>query len=318
MIETWYEVYDNEKVNIDLSILRIQEILSKRRPKKYAEFLQKLNKLKILFIVWWLPDIEKRVKLFKYIYYAMRLLDDICDWDTPKKLSNVEKNDLAENICDIDTDRKELLNLLIKEIFILSDDLQILEEVSYYLYQIIISVKFDLYRTINNKEWVVSKNDLNQNFYKMDIEWTIGLTALIFWLEVKKSINILKYLWEATRIWYNLEDFKSDISNKIINIPKEDMEKYHVSLKDLKNFQENWIICRGLNDWFFDQIREIDILLKIHSKKILYSRFDTIYTPTFWWKYRKKLYLCLLKKKTFTGYINETVNTRRKINYILW
>gem|GEM_PF-5138178 len=53
------------------------------RDPSYKNFLEKLEKLKTLFSLVRLPDREKRLGLLKYIYYAMRLIDDICDGDTP-------------------------------------------------------------------------------------------------------------------------------------------------------------------------------------------------------------------------------------------
>jgi hypothetical protein len=40
------------------------------------------------------PQYEKRIELLKYMYYALRLFDDICDGDTLAKLSLDERKQI--------------------------------------------------------------------------------------------------------------------------------------------------------------------------------------------------------------------------------
>jgi hypothetical protein len=56
------------------------------------------------------PEYEKRVQLLKYMYYGLRLLDDICDGDTLLSFS------LEERACIIEgTHGTGLYDLLINE-----------------------------------------------------------------------------------------------------------------------------------------------------------------------------------------------------------
>ncbi len=312
MIKVGYEVYGNKKIDFEKSIKKVQKFLSERRPEKYANFLKKLDKLKLLFQIWWLPNIEERIKLFKYLYYAMRILDDICDWDTPKKLFEREKIAIAENFNNC-----ELLSWLISKIIKIAENLWYKNELSEILNYIIWSVKYDLYRTLWENNGVVCKDDLEKNFHEMDIVWTIWWTALIFWIDINKTIVLLKELGEATRVWYNLEDLVSDINNKIINIPREDMEEYWITIEDLNNFAKNWILCNWLQIWLYSQIEKIDKLLDIYKIKIFKTNFKTTYIPEWWWNIRTKLYIWLIKKLTLSWYILETLKTREKILKLL-
>lgn len=315
MIKTWYEVYWDYWLDVDLSIQKIQEILTIRRPEKYSNFLNSLENLKKLFTIWGLPDIEKRVKLFKYVYYAMRLLDDICDWDTPFELSAKEKIYLSKNTCDFDW--KNLINLLLKEIYIISDELWIIWEVAEKLELIIKSVKFDLYRSLQSQNWIVSKSNLENNFYQMDINWTIWLTAILFCLDENHTTHLLKELWKASRLWFNLEDFSADISKKLSNISKEEMESYWISVNDLINFSEKWVLTNSLKEYLNDQIELIDELLKQYFKKIKNNNFNFTYKPNFWWLFRLKIYNYLIKNKVLKAYIVEILDTRNKVSKFL-
>lgn len=318
MIESWYEVYKfSWEIDIEWSINRIQKLLSKRRPEKYEKFLKNLNKIKILLKIAWVPDVENRVKLMKYIYYAMRLLDDSFDWDTPIILDDTSKRRLASfSLGDSEADENQLFSALMLEITRLSNLLWIFEQVNFSLRQIITSLVFDVDRILDWKH-IVLKSDLSENFHKMDIEGTIWGTALVFWIDVSQTIELLRELWDATRIWYTLEDLSSDINSWIINIPKEDFEEFSIELAELYDFANLWIISGWLRNWLLAQIHEIDRLLWMHFQKINQKNIDVTYSPKWWWTYRVKLYNMLLKRKTLKWYIDETLQTRQKVMRLL-
>jgi hypothetical protein len=64
---------------LEESIKAIQNQLSFRNPEKYSAFLKRLEKTEIILKLMGVPEYEKRIELLKYMYYALRLLDDICD-----------------------------------------------------------------------------------------------------------------------------------------------------------------------------------------------------------------------------------------------
>lgn len=320
-MQTWYEIlWNNWEIDIKRTIENVQAFLSRRRPEKYEDFLKKLNKTKILFTVIWLPHIEERVLLIKYIYYAMRILDDICDWDTPNKVDDESKkesiiiaiNSMWNNWSSIN---KNILRLLLEEIEKLSRIVWIEMWIKDSILQIILSIWFDIERILEVSWWkIVAKKDLEENFHKMDIEWTIWWTALIFWIDLEKTKLLLRELWEATRIWYTLEDLKSDIDAWIINIPKEDLDEFWITIEDLKRFSKEWYLSNGLKKWIKKQIEKIDNFLEIHKNKMEENNFEI----TFWnWgifdRLRQRVYNFIIKTKVLSWYITETLNTRTKV-----
>lgn len=315
MLKTWYEIFNkNWDIDLEKSMANIQSILTKRNPKKYENFLKSLNKTKVLFWLAWLKNIKERVQLIKYVYYAMRLVDDICDWDTPKKLEPEEKLSVIEISKSSRNEKSEklwLLEKMLSEITRLSQLLWIEEDLESAILEIVLSISFDVDRIL---DWwkIISQDDLDKNFHKMDIEWTIWGTAIIFWLDLEKTKALLRELWDATRIWYTLEDLKDDINAWIINIPLEDMESFWITREELDDFAKKWSISEWLKKWLKRQIEKIDELLATYERKIKEQSFEYIENV------RKWFYNWLLKNKVLTKYIDETLQTRGKILALIW
>lgn len=65
---TWIEIYSIEKHNkgdimIEESINNLQEYLTHRNPEKYKDFLDGLEKLKIVLPKWYVNEIQKILKI---------------------------------------------------------------------------------------------------------------------------------------------------------------------------------------------------------------------------------------------------------------
>lgn len=64
------------------------------------------------------PEYEKRVQLLRYMYYGLRLLDDICDGDTFMNFSLEDRKRIIEGIHG-----RGLYDLLIHETLRIAKDL---------------------------------------------------------------------------------------------------------------------------------------------------------------------------------------------------
>jgi len=265
---TWFEVYDSDwNIDFQASIKLIQEHLTKRDPEKYSGFLKWLEKTELVLRLMWVKDYKKRVELLKYMYYWLRLFDDIADWDTINKLSLEDRKKIVY---------KKLWNwlydLLIEKVEKLACDLWLEKWIQYSIKQIELSIRFDIDRTIDWKKYR-NKKDLDKNFHKMDIDWTIYWTAIIFWLDPIKTIELLSWLWEATRISFNIKDLKDDIIENLINIPIEDLTRHWITKEDIDKVK-NWIITENINNWIQDEITKIHLLLKNYNNN--YSLFNIL------------------------------------------
>jgi hypothetical protein len=118
---------------------------------------------------------------------------------------------------------------------------------------------------MDNKR-VRKKSELDKNFHKMDIDWTIYWTAIIFWLNPKSAISKLDSIWEATRKAYNLNDLTEDIKEWLINISEEDLLQFWISEDDLEKIKL-WKIPRNIENWIDSEIDKINNLLKNYNNK---------------------------------------------------
>lgn len=110
------------------------------------------------------------MKLFQYMYYAMRLLDDICDDDLEKKLSQDTKLDISYKAAGETTSQDVfgLYDALLDEILYLSSKIGMSDEIRQSISMIAKSLKFDFDRSID-KNPLRTKQDLENNFDMMDI-----------------------------------------------------------------------------------------------------------------------------------------------------
>lgn len=263
--DTWVEVYSIEgdskgSILLEESINVIQEQLSSRNPEKYAGFLKWLEKTELILRMMNVPEYKKRVKLLRYMYYGLRLLDDICDGDTVLDFSLEDRKNIIEWKYG-----KGLFDILIQETLRIAKELWVLEGIQYSIDEIVWSMKFDVYRIIDDvKER--KRDDLEENFHRMDIIWTEYGTAIIFWLIPESTIEILEWLWTATRMSFNIDDLQEDVIEWLINIPIEELQQYWISKEDLEKLKQ-WEIVESVWKRIKTEIWKIQDLLAEYNKK---------------------------------------------------
>jgi len=314
--DTWSEVYSIEdnsygRLLLEESIQVIQEQLSFRNPEKYSGFLKWLEQTELILKIMNVPEYKKRVRLLKYMYYGLRLLDDICDWDTLLDFSLDDRKKIIEWKY-----WKGLYDLLINETQKIAEDLSVLQGIQYSIDEIVWSMKFDVDRIIDdNKER--KQNDLEENFHKMDIVWTEYGTAIIFWLIPWSTIKMLEWLWTATRMSFNIDDLQEDIIEWLINIPIEELQEYWITKDDLEKIK-NWEIVQSIWKWIQWEIIKIQGLLDEYNKN--FSFFNIIQ-----WKWIELSYTTNYFRKVFNNlllkyivlpkwYINEIKNVIWRYN----
>lgn len=104
---------------------------------------------------------------------------------------------------------------------------------------ILSSMLFDSRRLLKAKTSGIeaySRDELADHFDKLDIVGTISgiIKARGGYSEyVERLLEAVKPLGTASRIFYTLQDYHTDIRAKLLNIPDEDMIKYRISKEEL-------------------------------------------------------------------------------------
>ncbi len=262
-ILTGHEYYsENREIDIDASMQSIQDAMFARNPEKYGNFLGTIKKINLALKIMGIPMSEIRVELFRCMYYAMRLVDDIVDGDTIPPLPLEKRKEIMDSILswDIQNIKNPLYKALAIQIQDLASQIDLEEEMSQASLDILQSMNFDLTRIIDtqNGTGIRTEEALKLNFHKMDIIWTIRGTAIIFWIETESAIELLEDLWEACRVIYNLTDFISDIREWILNIAQEDIQKLWISQEDLDMVKQEWFelsqLPKSIKVWFYQEI----------------------------------------------------------------
>jgi len=315
---TWYEIYEDghihDVLDLDKSIQAIQDSMFERNPWKYGDFLKKLWKVDTALKIMCIPDRETRVELFKCVYFAMRLIDDVVDGDTNTPLSLEKRKAVLESILDWDVEKinNPLYKALAIKIAELSTILGKGEQMSEAISDIIVSMNYDLLR-IMDEEKVRESEDLHENFHRMDITWTIVWTAIVFWIDPRNAVNLISPLWEACRIMYNLRDFGEDIIADLINIPKEELKNYWISTEDLNTVKragkdiEFSELPQSIKNWFHSEIWKIWELLSNYSENMK-DDCEFIDNPN--WllgKFRNFFLKRVIFPKTYINEINERI-----------
>lgn len=267
--ETWFEVYDSQGViNLDWSIDLINQDLIRRNPDKFDSFLQWLKKTKFAWIVMNGPDIEKRHQLLVYIYYRMRYEDDIWDNDTPNTLDIATKEKIMTRHQHWKFYSWSLSHKFAQKIYSLAHELWISKVVIDGITNIRKSIQRDWRRAMayekNINSWIsqrdslvkVHAKDIQQNFYKCDIDWTVFPTARLFWIiwTVRDKRNLIK-IWTSSRIIYTIRDILVEPKLWLLHIPVEDLQKYRIEkhhwekLLEVERFEDlPWNIVERLKD----------------------------------------------------------------------
>lgn len=240
---TGLEVFDDAWIlDIDASIDAIQTAMFMRNPEKYGNFLETLEKQWVLLKIMRVPQREERLELFRYMYYAMRLLDDICDDDLVEKLHPDIVTNISSQAAWIDRDTPEywLYDILIEKVLEYADKIGNRKEMKQSINQIAKSLQFDYERSVDNDPLRTEK-ELEENFDMMDILGTEYGTAVILWLDPEEAIESLTELGIACRIGYNIKDFIDDIYKNLINIPLEEIEEFWITEVELEQVKQKWV-----------------------------------------------------------------------------
>lgn len=225
---TGLESYTSEgQLCIDQSIQNIQDAMYQRNPVKYGDFLGILKSQSLLLRLMNVPQRKERLELFRHMYYALRLLDDICDGDLVDKLSDEKVRGILEG--------KEfwLYETLKKEAISFAITVKIEADIQVAFENIEKSLGFDYMRS-QEKSKYRNRHDLRQNFDLMDIIGTIIGTALILGVDPETAQQKFWPLWDACRIAYNIQDIVDDMHVGLINIPLEDMQKFWINDDDIE------------------------------------------------------------------------------------
>ncbi len=314
-ILTGYEKYDESGSNISIamSIEEIEVSMRDRDPEKYGDFDEVLAKVELTLRLMRIPEYKKRARLFDLVYHAMRFIDDVVDGDTKPPLPLSDRKSLVESImfADISEIRNPLYREMILEIQEIWKNLWVYDEMMKGISQIIISMKFDLDRIMDTDK-VRSRDDLEENFHKMDIIGTIAGTAIIFWIDPRESIPLITPLWEACRVMYNLRDFWEDIVADLINIPRESLDIFGISMSDIDSVKESGKqidyakLPESIKQWMRSEIQKIDELLDTHQKNMEQNiRFSDNKKILQW--YRNLILKKLVFPKTYTNEIFERI-----------
>ncbi len=263
--ETWSEVYGIEadtrwKVLAEESISCIHDELSFRNPDKYGKFLKNLKRTRFVLKIMNVPQYEKRIELLKYMYYALRLFDDICDGDTLAKLSLDERKQIIHK-----NRTNWLYDILIAKARSIAEEIWVIDWINYAIAEIEGSIKFDIDRIIDSNKFR-TREDLERNFHRMDIEWTEFWTAIIFGLDPESVVSIEKLwrLWTASRKSMNIEDLQDDIVEWLINVPIEELQQFGITQDDLDQVKK-WEITENIRKWIEREVDQIRLLLSEYN-----------------------------------------------------
>ncbi len=237
------------------TIEKIMQEQFQRRNFKYRLFFSGLLFEKYIFKFDKIPKYKERGLLLRNYYFLMRYLDDIIDGDILIKdyITIDDKIKYLEEKLSNFTNKsnpKDDVDKMIKECHLLAEDIGFsMENESKF---IINSLIFDGYRLLswnNNKELkIVSSDELNKHFYDLDILGTIS-GCLKIYNENEENINALYYLGKASRKYYDMRDFVEDIKRGLVNISREDIQKFNITENDIYkviNISDEYIkICKN-------------------------------------------------------------------------
>ncbi|MDP3965350.1 MAG: hypothetical protein Q8Q13_00955 [bacterium] len=262
------------------SILR-EVTQNPEREEKYKDFLKNVFKLKNLWQLAGLPNVEHRFRACVLIYFQQRLFDDIMDGDTPEKLVPAERVAYArvrlEHLRTGNFDGSDPIDAFTIRILgdISSLDTSYVPKARQRLEQIMNSITFDGERicaTETPGTWKFSSSDeLQRHFFNLDTEGVIGLTLFLFgFQDSENNMKLLTPLAQATRIAYNVRDFAADVRAGLCNIPAEDAEVFRITDADLRKVvaaRHTAEFPQNITDWLLGQVVEGQKLLGLHASQ---------------------------------------------------
>ncbi|MBI1969962.1 squalene/phytoene synthase family protein [Candidatus Woesearchaeota archaeon] len=211
---------------------------SPERRRKYQWFLRAIHAFRYLSLS------SARGELLESYYAAMRRIDDIVDGDAPMPSTAQSKSEYVEQRMAFVSNPQapaDPADILLLYCFSLAERLGfgIMEETHHILQ----SMHFDA----NRIGRMVPNTDLQYYFYLRDIVGTIKGALKVFGDDPEKC-HLLEPLGKASRTYYVVRDYESEVGRGIINISREDCERLDIASKDLESR-----LTPGIQAWFREQ-----------------------------------------------------------------
>ena len=218
------------------TIEKIMQEQFQRRNFKYRLFFSGLLFEKYIFKFDKIPKYKERGLLLRNYYFLMRYLDDIIDGDILIKdyITIDDKIKYLEEKLSNFTNKsnpKDDVDKMIKECLLLAEDIGFsMENESKFIINSLIfaSLKYSISLSLK----IVSSDELNKHFYDLDILGTVS-GCLKIYNENEENINALYYLGKASRKYYDMRDFVEDIKRGLVNISREDIQKFNITENDI-------------------------------------------------------------------------------------
>ncbi len=242
---------------VENEILATLSSLSNRNSRKYGLFVAGLRGFKYLPSVV-LSQGGVRGRFLEAYYTYMRKIDDVADGDAPlpagyRSASSfiAAKLEFSQGLAS----PKDIFDKLLLHSYALAE--QFGQRFHQETQDILGSMLFDANR--RGKNVLFQEADLNDHFYRMDIEGTIRAALKIYGEDPKKD-QLLVPLGIATRIHYNLRDYGEDIESGFINVSSEDCLRLGIRRKDIPNQSST-----SVQMWKKDQaIKGLELLREHH------------------------------------------------------
>ncbi len=231
----------------------------KNKKSGYKWFLNGIQALKKV------PGYKEQSIFLENFYAVMRYVDDVVDGDVKlpagytsaityveEKIKFVETKDMPP---------RDEIEKYIALCFKLGAEFQ--HDFHKETKDILSSLLFDARRRDTHETF--DENTLHNHFYLLDTRGTIE-GALKLFGEDPELYHVLEPLGEATRIYYNLRDFREDVAAGLVNISSGDCARLNISQDELaKNHYENH---SGVYTWFKEQAKKgLGLIEEYHRKK---------------------------------------------------
>lgn len=251
-------------------MIELRNALAKSRHETRERMVRKNPKYRF-----WLPMMQysgvlignRKGQMLEADYLWMRTVDDIVDGDIPAPSSDSTAQYIEEKLAFLDdpgTPRDDIDALILFcEELSRETGISLQEERKLILR----SMLFDAQRF--GKYQIFSKQDLDEHFYRCDIEGT-GKGALKLFEDPEKW-RYVEPLGVASRIYDNLHDLPNDIASGYINIPKEDIDRFGISKLDLRD-----INSPNLQEWISSEVTRGQQLLEQDKELFPHGNFSPI------------------------------------------
>lgn len=261
---------------------------------------------------------KERAEVVRLVYFAMRLIDDIVDGDTPVEFPVTQRDAVVQEkkktMKGVNAlNKKDLFDVLTEKIFEVSNYIGETKQVAQGTEELMESMAFDArrieYRHKTGKLERKSEQDLQLHFHQLDVRGTIYPTSALFGLEPGVATNMLEPLGNACRKAYTLMDLLEDPKHGLLNISLEDILKYDIEDDDI----EALVKAESLDElpfsvkrWCAGMIFQIEGDVSVYQYNMSHNKIPLTYTKNPLVKY---LYNLMLKKiilpKGYMGDINE-------------